>query len=161
MCGGFLFYCKSYEACEIKGIPRLIKIAARSSSDMPPQIPYGSCTASAWVRHAAITGHAAQIALAAFSRLRRRGPRSPSGWKNISESIERHEPSYCHSHCSAIGCGRRDSSAMWFSFALDICTIQPFHRLFKYLSSHALFNVRNVRFWSGELGHFTPRLTHG
>ena len=158
-CGGFSISLrrKNYDADEISGIPRWIRIVARSSSERPPQIPYGSCTASACVRQAWMTGHDEQTALAAFSRLRRRGPRSPSGWKNISESIERHDPSYCHSHCSAIGCGRRDSSAMWFSFVLVMWRLQPFHRLFKYLSRHMLFNGRYVRISGGELGHFTPR----
>jgi hypothetical protein len=31
-----------YEACEISGVISLPRIARRSSSDRPPQIPYGS-----------------------------------------------------------------------------------------------------------------------
>jgi len=39
----------------------------------------------------------------AMSRLRRLGPRSPSGWKKTSGFSRRQEPSNCHSHRSATG----------------------------------------------------------
>lgn len=102
-------------------------ISKRSSSDSPPQIPYGSWTARAWARQAAITGHWAQTAFAAFSRPSRRGPRSPSGWKNISVGRERHAAWYCHSQAAATGLGRREVSAI-------ARKIQARHKLFKYPS---------------------------
>ena len=125
-------------------------MARRSSSDSPPQIPYGSCTARACARQAAITGHDAQIALAVFSRLRRRGPRSPSGWKNISEGSSRHEPSYCHSHSSATGRGKRDISAMAIQYNRAISC-----------SSGNASKVVQRRVSGGVIGHFTPRLDSG
>src|SRR5215218_1408946 len=83
---------------------------------MPPQTPYGSRTASACSRHSRTTGQVAQTALAASSRRRRAGPRSPSGWKNTSGSTRRHAPWYCHSHTTATGPGSREISAMVRSF---------------------------------------------
>lgn len=104
-------------------------ISMRSSSVRPPQIPYGSCTERACARHAAITGHVAHTAFAARMRASRRGPRSPSGWKNISVGRERQAPSYCHSQTSATGFGSRVISLMPRN-------IQSFHRLFKYRTTH-------------------------
>ena len=132
---------------------------------MAPQTPYGSRTASAWVRHSVSTGQVRQTVLAASSRLRRAGPRSPSGWKNTSGLVRRQAPSSCQSHRSAIGPGRREISAMAISFsagpvggrpagwprAVVGCrfnratrsdrTLQPRQRLFK-KSRHRLFNSR-------------------
>ena len=81
--------------------------------------------ARAWARHCAITGQDAQTAFAAISRALRRGPRSPSGWKNISVGKDRQAPSYCHSQLLATGFGRRVISVMGQK-------IQSRRKLFKY-----------------------------
>src|SRR5690625_5284377 len=59
-----------------------------------------------------MTGQVAQIAFALASRRRREAPRSPSGWKNISEPVSRHAPWYCHSQRSMTGPGSLESSAI-------------------------------------------------
>src|SRR4051794_10731064 len=59
-----------------------------------------------------MTGQSEQTALAWSSRLRRRGPRSPSGWKKTSGLTPRQAPSSCQSHRSATGPGRRGISAI-------------------------------------------------
>src|SRR3954447_23730597 len=79
---------------------------------MPPQTPYGSRTVSACWRHWVITGQLAQIALAASSRRRRAGPRSPSGGKNTAGATRRHAPRDRHPHTPATGRGSREISAM-------------------------------------------------
>src|SRR3954452_16760691 len=91
-------------------------MASRSSSVRPPQTPYGSRTASACSRHCVITGQEPQMAFAAESRLRRAGPRSPSGWKNRVGSASRHAPRNCHSHRSATGPGSLEISAIEATF---------------------------------------------
>jgi hypothetical protein len=108
---------------ETEYIPRRVEremISRRSSSERPPQIPYGSCTASACARHSAITGQELQTALAAISRALRRGPRSFSGWKNISVGRVRHAPCCCHSHDAATGFGSLDTSVMLSSFPISL-----------------------------------------
>lgn len=79
--------------------------SSRSDSLSPPQIPYGSPTASACVRHWVITGQRRHISLARISRCARARPRSPSGWKNIDESTPRQTPCICQSQMSAFGPG--------------------------------------------------------
>lgn len=85
---------------------------SRSDSERPPQIPYGSCTARAWLRQSSSTGHIWQIAFALASRRARAGPRSPSGWKNEPLSIPRQDPSSCQSQTSALGPGSLRVSAI-------------------------------------------------
>lgn len=79
------------------------RISARSSSDRPPQIPYGSRVRNACCRHSSRTGQSWQIALArsilrCFCRLR-----SLAGWKNISTSMPLHVAASCQFHSSEIG----------------------------------------------------------
>lgn len=89
-----------------------LTMRTRSSSDRPPQTPYGSRARSACSRQRSITGHVSQMAMAACSRRRRRGPRSPSGWKNRVSSRDRQAPWCCHSHRSATGPGSLEVSVM-------------------------------------------------
>jgi hypothetical protein len=82
-------------------------------------------------------GQEAHTALAEASRLLRRGPRSPSGWKKSSVSLPRQAPSSCHSHFSDCGPGRREMSVMaspvWVPVQGRAANLQPIHRLFKTL----------------------------
>src|SRR5665647_1864340 len=90
--------------------------ASRSVEVMAPHTPYGSRTFSACSRQLCMTGQLAHTALAWRSRLRRDGPRSPSGWKKTSGLSRRQDPSSCHCHRSATGPGRRVTSANGVSF---------------------------------------------
>jgi len=101
-------------AAEKPGAPAYA--ASRSFEVMAPHTPYGSRTLSACSRQLCMTGQLTHTALAARSRLRRDGPRSPSGWKKTSGLSRRQEPSSCHCHRSATGPGRRETSANGVSF---------------------------------------------
>jgi hypothetical protein len=71
------------------------RISARSSSDSPPQMPYGSRVRRACRRHSSRTGQPWQIAFAWSIRRCFWCLRSLAGWKNISTFMPRHVASNC------------------------------------------------------------------
>lgn len=79
------------------------RISARSSSDSPPQMPYGSRVRRACRRHSSRTGQPWQIAFAWSIRRCFWCLRSLAGWKNISTFMPRHVASNCQFHSSETG----------------------------------------------------------
>lgn len=77
----------------------------RSCSVSPPQMPYGSRTDSACLRHCSRTGQRMQITFARDSRAALAAPRSLSGWKKTALVTPRHAPRNCQSQRSTVGPG--------------------------------------------------------
>ena len=80
----------------------------RSSSVIPPQIPYGSSVARAWSRHSDSAGQSRQMDCALVWRCCRADSRSPSGAKNIEASASRHA-----AVAAQIGWWVKDSTWEW------------------------------------------------
>ena len=78
---------------------------ARSSSDSPPQIPYGSGIFNACSKQRSRTGQAWQTLLALWMRFSRAGPRSSGGWKNVVLAMPRQAAASCQSQCASWGPG--------------------------------------------------------